>query len=132
SYDVTSTRLHAKAWLFHRRSGFSTAYIGSSNLTHSAQVSGLEWNIRASSARNASVVDKVAAVFETYWHSGDFVPYDRGQFLARTESEGGPTPQITLSPVELRPEPCQERLLEQIALARSRGHHRNLLVSATG
>ena len=89
SYDETSTRLHAKAWLFHRRSGFSTAYIGSSNLTHSAQVSGLEWNIRASSARNPSVVDKVAAVFETYWHSGDFIPYEREQFLARTSASGG-------------------------------------------
>lgn len=132
SYDETSTRLHAKAWLFHRRSGFSTAYIGSSNLTHSAQVSGLEWNIRASSARNPSVVEKVGAVFETYWHSGDFVPYERAQFLARTETRGDRGPQFTLSPVELRPEPFQERLLEQITLARSRGHHRNLLVSATG
>lgn len=132
SYDETSTRLHAKAWLFHRRSGFSTAYIGSSNLTHSAQVSGLEWNVRASSARNATVVDKVAAVFETYWHSGDFIPYDRVQFLARTEAGGDRTPRLTMSPVELRLEPFQERLLEQIALARARGHHRNLLVSATG
>ena len=132
SYDETRTRLHAKAWLFHRRSGFSTAYIGSSNLTHSAQVSGLEWNIRASSARNPSVVDKVAAVFETYWQGGDFVPYEREQFLARTSAAGGRTMEFTLSPIEIRPEPFQERLLEQIALARSRGHHRNLLVSATG
>ena len=36
------------------------------------------------------------------------------------------------SPIELRPEPFQERLLEQIALSRQQGHHRNLLVSATG
>ena len=48
SYDTSSTRLHAKAWLFHRASGYSTAYIGSSNLTHMAQVTGLEWNVRVS------------------------------------------------------------------------------------
>ena len=58
SYDTTTTRLHAKAWLFHRRSGYSTAYIGSSNLTHSAQVTGLEWNVRVSGARNPGVVDE--------------------------------------------------------------------------
>ena len=40
SYDTTTTRLHAKAWLFHRETGQSTVYIGSSNLTHSAQVPG--------------------------------------------------------------------------------------------
>lgn len=131
SYDQSSTRLHAKAWYFQRGSGYSTAYIGSSNLTHAAQVSGLEWNIRASSARNPSVVDKVAAVFESYWNSGDFVPYDREQFLARVESPST-APTLMLSPVELRPEPFQERLLEQIDLSRRRGHHRNLLVSATG
>ena len=132
SYDETTTRLHAKAWLFHRHSGFSTAYIGSSNLTHSAQVNGLEWNVRVSSARNLSVIDKVAAVFESYWNGGDFVPYDREQFIARTDAERAGAPQFTMSPIELRPEPFQERLLEQIALSRGRGHHRNLLVSATG
>jgi superfamily II DNA or RNA helicase len=132
SYDTGMTRLHAKAWLFHRLSGFSTAYIGSSNLTHSAQVSGLEWNLRVSGARNPDVIAKTSAVFESYWNSGDFVPYDAEEFRNRTRVPGTSGPQIVLSPLELRPEPFQERLLEQIALSRSRGHHRNLLVSATG
>jgi superfamily II DNA or RNA helicase len=132
SYEMGGTRLHAKAWLFHRASGFSTAYIGSSNLTHSAQISGLEWNVRVSAARNPSVVEKVAAVFESYWQGGDFVPYDREQFLARRETDDRHEIKVVMAPTELRPEPFQERLLEQIALSRQLGHHRNLLVSATG
>ena len=132
SYDTSTTRLHAKAWLFHRQSGFSTAYIGSSNLTHSAQTNGLEWNVRVSGARNPDVIAKVAAVFEGYWNGGDFVPYDREEFVARTNLPSDVAPVVMLSPIELRPEPFQERLLEQIALSRERGHHRNLLVSATG
>jgi superfamily II DNA or RNA helicase len=40
--------------------------------------------------------------------------------------------EVVMSPIELRPEPFQERLLEQVALARGLGHHKNLLVSATG
>ncbi len=134
SYDLSTTRLHAKAWVFHRRSGFSTAYVGSSNLTHSAQVTGIEWNVRASAARNPDVIAKFGAVFESYWSSGDYLPYDPEQFedeqrrAGRTDSG----PLVILSPIELRPLPFQERLLELVAVARERGHHRNLLVSATG
>ncbi|MCA8950529.1 MAG: DUF3427 domain-containing protein [Planctomycetes bacterium] len=131
SYDTTTTRLHAKAWLFHRRSGFSTAYIGSSNLTHSAQASGLEWNVRVSGARNPDVVEKVGAVFESYWNGGDFVPFVREEF-ERAQPPTGSAAAAFPSPIELRPYPFQERLLEQLAVARARGHHRNLLVAATG
>ena len=131
SYDTSSTRLHAKAWLFHRESGFSTAYVGSSNLTHSAQVSGLEWNVRVSGARNRPVIDKIAAVFESYWQQPDFEAYNPARFAeatANTQSQSA----LTLSPIEVSLYPFQERLLEQIELSRQMGHHRNLLVSATG
>ena len=134
SYDLSTTRLHAKAWVFHRASGFATAYVGSSNLTHSAQVTGLEWNVRASAARNPDVVAKFEAVFESYWAGGDFVRYDPDQFVAE-QARAGRTdtgPRVILSPIELRAHPFQERLLELIAVSRVHGHHSNLLVAATG
>jgi HKD family nuclease len=105
SYDISGTRLHAKAWHFHRESGFSTVFIGSSNLTHQAQVTGLEWNVRISGARNPDLVRKMGAVFESYWASGDFVPYEAEQFDAQVRSTGRRPgdPVVLLSPLELRP-----------------------------
>jgi len=130
SYDTTTTRLHAKAWLFHRHRGTTTAYIGSSNLTHSAQVTGLEWNVRVSGLRNPDVVAKMSAVFDSYWESGDFLQYDPVVFRQRTQDPGGP--RFQLPPTELHLRPFQARLLEQVQFSRLRGHHRNLIVSATG
>lgn len=132
SYDVGSTRLHAKSWLFDRGAGISTAYVGSSNLTHSAQVTGLEWNVRVSSARNRTLVDKLRAVFDAYWESGDFVSYTREEFLARAPRNDAESGTTVFFPTELRLEPFQERLLEQIEIARGEGHAQNLLVAATG
>ena len=133
SYDTTTTRLHAKAWIFHRNSGASTAFIGSSNLTHSAQVEGIEWNVRLSGRRNPDAMASTTAVFDGYWESGDFVPYDHAAFTraisAQPASTAGPT---DLPPFELTPHPFQARLLERIELARHQGRHRNLLVAATG
>ncbi len=131
SYDETMTRLHAKAWIFQRQEGYSTAYVGSSNLTHSAQVTGLEWNVRLSGVRNPDALAKIAAVFDSYWENGDFVPYDPEEFRLRTAVEDGGEV-IHLSPIELDPRPFQERLLELLSVSREQGHSHNLLVAATG
>jgi superfamily II DNA or RNA helicase len=79
-----------------------------------------------------SVLEKVAAVFDSYWNSGDFLAYDPEQFRAAMAHAARDQVDVLMSPIELRPEPFQERLLEQVALARRLGHHKNLLVSATG
>jgi HKD family nuclease len=77
SYDTRRTRLHAKAWLFHRSglsgaSHSSTAYIGSSNLSTAALHDGLEWNVRLSAADNEGILAKFQAAFESYWEEGEF------------------------------------------------------------
>lgn len=76
SYDTDRTRLHAKAYHFRRLSGFSTAYIGSSNLSHAAITSGLEWNLKVTAQDMGHILEKFSIEFETYWNSREFVPFN--------------------------------------------------------
>ncbi len=94
-------------------------------------MTGLEWNVRVSGLRNPDVVAKMAAVFDSYWESDDFAPYDAAEFATRSAGRRGRSTRAA-SPTEIHLRPFQERLLEQIAVARHQGHHRNLLVAATG
>lgn len=135
SYDVTRTRLHAKAYHFHRRSGFSTAYIGSANLSHAAMTSGLEWTLKVTAQDMPHILEKFIAEFETYWNSHDFVPFDPAQpqvlreAIAHARSRGV-SPQVFF---DLKPYPFQERILDALAVERHlHGIWRNLVVAATG
>lgn len=78
SFDEAVTRLHAKAWIFHRASGYSTAYVGSSNLSHAAQTEGLEWNVRVTESDQPAVFAQMVETFEQYWaDETQFEPFDR-------------------------------------------------------
>ena len=140
SYEIARTRLHAKAWLFHRESGLHTAYIGSSNLTHAAQVDGLEWNVRVSATENPEVIERFAATFEQYWQEPEFEDYEPGRDAERLDralsrqSHGGSADDgfdISLL-VDVAPKPHQSVALEALESERRNGHRRNLVVAATG
>lgn len=136
SYDSRRTRLHAKAWLFHRDTGYSTAYIGSSNMSAAALQDGLEWNVRISRAENPRILTKFQGAFESYWEDGEFELYtpgqDRERFLQalRNETATEATPNYTL---DVKPYPFQLEILQRLETERQvHGRWRNLVVAATG
>ncbi|MFE9605749.1 DUF3427 domain-containing protein [Streptomyces hokutonensis] len=141
NYETRSTRLHAKAWLFRRRSGFDTAYVGSSNLSKAALLDGLEWNVRLSSVATPHVLNKFEASFDSYWNDMTFETYDPGRDARKLDealgvagsSRSGQDSKISLSGLEVRPYPYQADMLERLHVEREvRGHDHNLLVAATG
>lgn len=144
SYQGDSTRLHAKAWLFHRNTGMSTGYVGSSNLSSAALTDGLEWNVRISNPITPGLIRQFEGLFESYWKSGDFTLYtasdqekqDLDTALAKADITGrkskGLEYDIDSSLLDVHPFPHQVRMLEEMQNARSKGRHRNLAVAATG
>ncbi|WP_310741468.1 DUF3427 domain-containing protein [Microbispora sp. H10670] len=137
SYEQNSTRLHAKAWLLRRETGFDTAYVGSSNLSRAALLDGLEWNVRLSSVTTPRLLDKFEATFDSYWNRPEFEPYDPavdGDRLDEALSRSKVGQQLFDIPA-LVPHPFhhQREMLEDLDVERSvHGRHRNLLVAATG
>lgn len=140
-YDALRTRLHAKAWLFTRATGFDTAYVGSSNLSRTALLDGVEWNVRLSAVATPSLMHKFAATFETYWNDASFEPYDPVADRDRlddalAEASGRRTASsspITLSGLDIQPFPYQAEMLESLDVERLvHNRHRNLVVAATG
>ena len=139
SLDGRRTRLHAKAWLFQRNTGFGSAYVGSANLSGAALTGGLEWTVKLTQRAQETLFARAVAHFETLWADSEFQRYDpdnveHRQALAAAlgrESFGG-EPAATISFFDLQPKTYQLEMLEQLTTERAHGRTRNLLVAATG
>ncbi len=136
SYNTNHTRLHAKSWLFHRKSGYSTAYIGSSNLSQSAQTEGKEWNVRVSNTHAPQIIRDFETTFETYWQRPDFERYDgtedqKKQFDEAISKENNDSSNLPY--IDIKPYPFQSEILKRVETER-KVHQRfkNLIIAATG
>ncbi|MFN9604799.1 MAG: DEAD/DEAH box helicase family protein, partial [Planctomycetota bacterium] len=137
SYDTKRTRLHAKAYLFHRKTGFSSAYVGSANLSNAALSEGLEWTTKISQYELPYLWEKLTGTFETYWQDDEFQPFDalsvpRLRQAIRSERNINTEPSASVN-FDLRPFPFQEEILDILAAEREvQGKHQHLVVAATG
>lgn len=136
SYNTDIERLHAKSYIFVRNSGMNTAYIGSSNLSKSAQTEGLEWNMRVTSVENPHIIKTALATFELYWNSPNFEDFRIGGIekfnkeihrnIFHTETSDFVYQRYTLLP-------HQKQILDKLRVEREdRGNFKNLIVAATG
>lgn len=138
SYDTHRTRLHAKAYLFHRRTGFGAAYIGSANVSRVALDEGLEWTARVSQHELPHVWRQVSTGFEMHWEdASEFVPLTREglpHFRAAVQAERGVHADLRSSSrfFDLMPFAFQQRILEDLEAERFAGRDRHLVVAATG
>lgn len=138
SYDVKATRLHAKSYIFHRNSGYSTAYVGSSNLSHAAIADGLEWNMKVTAKDMPRIMEKINATFEIYWNAEEFEKFHPND-VSRLQEEidcqrgrGQDDKKVTYL-FDIRPYPYQQIILDALETERKqKGGWQNLVVAATG
>ena len=137
SYDTKRTRLHAKTYVFYRDTGFTTAYVGSSNLSNAAISSGLEWNVKVTKKDLPETIDKIEATFESYWNSNEFEYYNEEQkerlSRALKAEKYFDSNNAEVYTMDIAPYSYQQEILDKLEAERKvRGYHRNLVVAATG
>ena len=142
SLDGRRSRLHAKAWLFKRETGFGSAFVGSANLSAAALLGGIEWTVKFTQAGQHDLFSAAEAHFETLWNDPEFQAFDardERQCERLREALGDarhPTQRkdVIALPTwfDLRPKAYQQAMLERLANERRHGRTRNLLVAATG
>lgn len=137
SYNTDNERLHAKAYLFYRNTGFHTGYIGSSNLSRSALTNGLEWNMKVTTKEVSHIIDKFQKTFDTYWQDKEFESFNKvlhkeklsiALKKEKTHERNNFAIYFDISPFHF-----QEEILEKLETERIvHNRYRNLIVAATG
>ena len=137
TYDVSSERLHAKAYVFLRDTGFNTAYIGSSNISEQALDTGAEWNVKVTQMEQPRMMKTILGAFDASWWADGYETFVNGEDNERLKAALNKEVdnEIDFSTLKglIRPFDYQQEILERLQVEREvRNHWKNLVVAATG
>ena len=124
SYDTQRTRLHAKSYMFNRNTGFTTAYIGSSNISKDAMTTGLEWNMKVSEKDSKNIVDKFKATFESYFNDEEFKAFTEADEeklkieLKKARGKDYKSDKDEIANIDVRPYHYQQEILDTLNVER--------------
>jgi superfamily II DNA or RNA helicase/HKD family nuclease len=144
-YESGNTAFHMKSYIFVHREDRSSkdgvAYVGSSNISHSALNHGLEWNLRITSSENQSAFQEICSKFKVLFEnpqavhlSNEWIDTYREEYESKTPQDkiksGVEVEKECLPPV--KPNPIQVEALLALKKCRIEGNARGLVVMATG
>lgn len=142
-FNSSQTRLHAKAYIFRRKSRFGSAYIGSANLSSQALTSGLEWTVKIAQQEIPHLWERSIVEFDSCWNDENFeictekdidrirvaLNNNRVSFVSNKKSSSD---ESLRSYVTIHPHSYQKKMVEELAAERKLGKFRHLIASATG
>jgi superfamily II DNA or RNA helicase/diadenosine tetraphosphate (Ap4A) HIT family hydrolase/SOS-response transcriptional repressor LexA len=134
--DPPGTSFHPKAWIFEGP-GLASAFVGSSNVSHSALKGGVEWNLRADRQAQPAAYARVREAFDDLWLAASPLTAEWvSGYAARARATAvAPVPgEVVPDARPSVPEPHRLQLdgIASLARARKEGRGRSLVVMATG
>lgn len=138
-FEANAVSFHPKAYLFQQDPHSGTAFVGSSNLTHTALQSGVEWNYRVYKITDQAGFTAVQAAFEELWnHPQTCLITHEWIATYRKRRESAKTIDVTrlaehTTPTEPpQPNTIQAEALQALQECRNNGQKAGLVVLATG
>jgi superfamily II DNA or RNA helicase/diadenosine tetraphosphate (Ap4A) HIT family hydrolase len=137
-YEAGDGSFHPKAYLFRHSDGSGTSYVGSSNLSRTALGTGVEWNYRVVSSRDAAGFGDVLTAFEALFRhpktrllTAEWVEAYRRRRVRASVPEAV-LPAADAPPPPPRPHAVQQEALDDLEKTRAEGNQAGLVVLATG
>lgn len=131
-YDARGRSFHPKTWLFKLANGRELAVVGSSNLSRSALLTGVEWNYKVLDSDHGWPMQQAWQVFDEYFDSEDSKTVD-SLLIDSYDARRKPREFVEHDVVpHISPNPVQKEAMVALQRLREAGERKAMVIAATG